>query len=81
MDMDIFSVTTQYGLPIVMFFGVIWLSMSGRVIWKPSHDAIVSALTARLEDVSKERDKFADIAYRGVSGLEHGAEALRGSRQ
>lgn len=79
--MDIFAVTTQYGLPLVMFFGVLWLSMSGRVIWKPSHDAIVAALTARLADTVEERDKFADIAYKGVSGLEHGAEALKSSRQ
>jgi hypothetical protein len=55
--------------------------MSGRVIWKPSHDAIVAALTARLADTVEERDKFADIAYKGVSGLEHGAEALKSSRQ
>ncbi len=81
MDMDIFSATTQYGLPLVMFFGVIWLSMSGRVIWKPSHDAIVAALTARLQDVTDERDKFADIAYKGVGALEQGAEALKGSRR
>lgn len=84
MDMsigDLLDLTLKFGLPLILFYGVVWLSMTGKVVWRPSHDAIVTVLTERLKDVTSERDRFAEIAYKGVSAVEQGAEALKGSRR
>ncbi len=75
------GLVAQFGLPLVMFFGVIILSIRGDIIWKPSHQAVVSALTDRLQDVLRERDRFADLAYKGVSAAERGAEVLKSTRE
>lgn len=79
--MDVFQLTVQYGLPLIMFFGVVWLSMTGRIIWKPSHDAVVAALSHSLKDVTDERDRLFDVALPAVRAMESGAEALKGSRR
>ena len=79
--LELFDLTVRFGLPLVMFFGVIYLSLSGAVIWRPSHNAIVDAYKARLEDVTRERDRAMDIAYPLARGVEQGATALRESRE
>ena len=70
------ALTLQYGLPLIMFFGVIWLSNAGIIVWKPTLDAYKE----RLIDVVSERDRLMGITLPAVKAVEHGAEALAGKR-
>lgn len=86
--MDVFSLTVQYGLPLVMFFGVIVLSMSGKIVWRKSHDEIVAALREVIAAKEKsnavcteERDRLFNLALPAVRSLEQGAEALKSVRK
>ena len=87
-QMDVFSLTVQYGLPLVMFFGVLWLSLTGKIVWRGSHDEIVAALREVIETkeqrnavCAEERDRLFDLALPAVRSLEQGAEALKGVRK
>lgn len=76
MSIDIgplFELVAQYGLPLVMFFGVIALSIRGTIVWPPT----IRAYEERVRDVTEQRDKFAAIAYPAVKAVEEGARALQ----
>ena len=52
--MDAFSLAAQYGLPLVMFFGVIWLSYTEIIIWRPTYRAILTAKDDRIKDLEEQ---------------------------
>lgn len=74
---DVFDAVTQYGLPLVMFIGVIWLSVSNVVVWRPSHDAICRLYEQQIADLRAERDRFADIARPAVESAKETAQLVR----
>lgn len=53
--MDWFGLTTQFGLPLVMFFGVIYLSLTGKIVWKLSHDAEIKTLRDSCDERIREK--------------------------
>lgn len=66
MSAEIFDLVSRFGLPLVMFFGVIYLSLSGKVMWRPAYDALVAAMSDRIVATEKnaERDRLEKELYR-----------------
>ena len=71
----------EFGFPITALGLVIYASARGLVVWKPSHDAVVKALSDQVMSTARERDRLFQVVVPAVRAVEQGAEALKVSRE
>lgn len=78
---EMFQLIIQFGLPLVMFVFVVVLSIRGDVIWRPTHEALLNVYRLQLQDVTAQRDKFAEIALQATAATERATSVAEQARQ